>query len=390
MKNYKHILAMRDGVIIAADDFANIAAIVNGKAYRTSDYRPIDEEGRQLRADNQYTIQQLIPEAREAYKRLHAATPSSGEDDSRINAITRELQSSELIRSNQEKELASLKKQLAELKAKQPAEAKNHKCFGKCLNWLKKGIPPYLFGPAGTGKSYLAIQLAEALGCKQFEQISGVSDAITDLSGYTDANGNYQSTAFYRVWKNGGMLLIDEMDTSVSQELAKVNNAIANGIYCFPEAAGGMIKRHPECYIIGSGNTIMRGADAEYTGREALDISTCDRFIPVRCHYDREIEMQLSNGNTELVTFIHDYRKAFKAAGISTLASYRAIIKVTVNETMPDMNTAEALLYGLTGVLNSDDVHYIISAYTGNRDNKYFKALSEVVNLLKAEEREDD
>lgn len=390
MSKFKHILAMDEnsGLILSADERGIVRAIVGGKAYRTDDFRPVDGDGRQLRADNQETIKRLMPIASAELQKVVNATKNSENTTNNNAYITELVEKLEKVTTYAE----SLTKQNAELMEKLKTQQKDEPIKHESFNRIKAGLLdaaelkryPYMIGPSGTGKSYLAKQIAEALGVR-FYQVGGVVDAITQLTGYTDANGNYVKTEFYRAWKDGGLILFDEFDSSVPEALVLINNALSNGYFTFPDAAGGTLEKNERCYIIAAGNTTGRGADSEYTGRYALDVATLDRFFPVVCKYDRKIELKLANGDTELVDFIHDYRAAVKRANISALATYRAINSVIKFQSYGD-DIAHALRFGLTGTLPADDVKII--AENIPQTNKYAKALTAVVEILTEEEKD--
>lgn len=69
-----------------------------------------------------------------------------------------------------------------------------------------------MVGPAGSGKTTIASQVAQALGL-DFYCYGAISQAFEFL-GYYDANGKYVETDFYRAFKHGGLVLMDEMDAS--------------------------------------------------------------------------------------------------------------------------------------------------------------------------------
>lgn len=72
-------------------------------------------------------------------------------------------------------------------------------------------------------------QVAEALGLDFY-----FTNAVTQeykLTGFIDANGNYQETQFYKAFTKGGLFFLDEMDASIPETLIILNAAIANRYY---------------------------------------------------------------------------------------------------------------------------------------------------------------
>ena len=134
------------------------------------------------------------------------------------------------------KQQAEINKLMEELKLAQKTGAKQeilHEKFGKILNLLKRKQAVYCYGQAGTGKSEMAKQLADALGLK-FYPMSTLTQEFK-LHGFVDGNGKYHETNFYRAFKNGGLFFLDEMDSCASDVLVGINGALANGYYDFPE-----------------------------------------------------------------------------------------------------------------------------------------------------------
>ena len=89
--------------------------------------------------------------------------------------------------------------------------------------------------------------------------------------------------------------------------------------------------RHPETILIAAANTIGRGADAQYVGRNQLDAATLDRFIlaMIRVDYDPALECHIMDGapNGELcLGWIHGLRDSIDRAKLRRLASTRLVI----------------------------------------------------------------
>ena len=111
-----------------------------------------------------------------------------------------------------------------------------HEKFETILKFVANNEPVFLAGPAGSGKNVICKQVAEALGLKFY-----FTNAVTQeykLTGFTDANGNYQPTQFFKAFTEGGVFMLDEMDASIPEVLIILNAAIANGYFDFPAPIG--------------------------------------------------------------------------------------------------------------------------------------------------------
>jgi hypothetical protein len=152
---------------------------------------------------------------------------------------------------------------------------------------MKRRKHLYLHGPAGTGKSHIAWQIADALqlpfACMSFCAQSGKSD----LLGYMDAHGNYVSTPFYDIYKNGGVFCLDEMDAANPNLINLLNGGLAGKMMSFP---CGMVQRHPDFVVVASANTFGTGSTEMFIGRNPLDAASQDRFQKVYIDYDRDLE----------------------------------------------------------------------------------------------------
>lgn len=234
---------------------------------------------------------------------------------------------------------------------------KLHNKFETVLKFVKMNEPVFLTGPAGSGKNVLCKQVAKALGLDFY-----FSNAVTQeykITGFTDANGTFHETQFYKAFKNGGLFMLDEIDASIPEVLVILNAAIANRYFDFP-APIGYVEAHPDFRVIAAGNTFGLGADYEYVGRNQLDMASLDRFALIPIDYDREIEICVANGNVELVNFADDFRNAAKASGIHCVISYRGIQRMS--KMLQLLEVEEVLETCLLKNLQKDDVSMIYNA----------------------------
>ena len=246
-----------------------------------------------------------------------------------------------------------------------------HAQYDTIKTCLECGIPVYLGGPAGAGKNYTVEQIAKELGW-DFYFANSVQDEFK-LTGYKDANSNYNETEFYQacVCENDCIFFLDEIDASTPEVLVLLNAAIANGYFNFP--VGRVEFNH--VHFVAAGNTMGNGADDMYTGRMSLDGATLDRFVMIDFDYDRRVELKLANGNAELVDFIHEIRDTCTMLGIRATFSYRAIISVTKLESA-GMPLETIIKIAVVKGMDSDTLRTI--NLSGN--TRYSKAL----NSLKA------
>jgi hypothetical protein len=185
-------------------------------------------------------------------------------------------------------------------------------------NGIKEGI--LLVGPAGSGKTTLAEQIANALSLP-FYGCGKTSDEVK-ITGYMDGGGTYRTTSFRKAYEFGGVFLFDEMDGWSADALIAVNAPLAGRWGDFPD---GMVKRHPDFIALGAANTFGRGADRQYVGREQLDAATLDRFAIIEVDYDEDLELAISC-NAEWTKYVQKVRKAVMAEKVRHVVSPRASI----------------------------------------------------------------
>lgn len=253
---------------------------------------------------------------------------------------------------------------------------KPHPLFKKVLTLVVNdrvtGRYPWLFGDAGSGKSTIAKQVADALGLP-FYSVSSLQQKY-ELEGYTDATGKLVETVFYKAAKEGGIFLFDEASTTSAEVQVAFNSMLANLWYNFPKE--GMINAHPDFHIIAADNTTGRGGNSTYSARFQMDASTLDRYTAIRVDYTEELDMAMAENDTELVTFIRDLRKAINEARLSYTASPRALRAIKAHQKMDVFTELEAFELGLCSSWNKQDIRTLAARIEG--DNKYYKLFNDL------------
>ena len=217
-------------------------------------------------------------------------------------------------------------------------EGRTHVQFEQLLKVIDEGHRNLLMvGPAGSGKTTLAKNVAEALDL-DFGFIS-LSAGVTETHLFgrmlpkADGTWGYVESVFVRVYRNGGIYLLDELDAADANVMVSVNAALANGCLCNP-VTGEVVERHKDCYIIGAANTWGRGGDSQYVGRNALDAATMDRFVLTTLHieYDTDLELELVRARLdpdktrELLTWVTRLREKITDNRLRRIASTRLVV----------------------------------------------------------------
>jgi MoxR-like ATPase len=190
------------------------------------------------------------------------------------------------------------------------------------LKAVANDVPVMLVGPAGSGKTTLCEQVAEAIDLRFY--FTGAVSSEYKLSGFVDAQGRIVSTAFREAYKNGGLFLFDEVDASMPQAIMAFNAALANGHCDFPGDTAPT-PRHPDFRVVAAANTYGRGADRQYVGRNQLDAASLDRFAVITLDYDETLETALS-GNVSWAKRVQRIRREIEKQQVRHIVSPRATI----------------------------------------------------------------
>lgn len=259
----------------------------------------------------------------------------------------------------------------------------HHPLWDELCDFYKLHKHVYIYGPAGTGKSYVVQQLAKHLNVP-FHQ-SGCVGETWELLGSTDAHGNYQPTEFYNSFKEGGIFLLDEMDGCDDRVLVAINNVLSNGRCTFPN--GETLEKKDDWAVFATGNTNGHGATIDYNSRSKLDISTLDRFIVLPFDYDNSIELLAAQGDSNMVDFFHGYRKACKKLGVHSIATYRSLDLIAVFS-KKGYDLKHLIDICLIKGINLEDVEAIYNEvkYNIDNNNKYLTALYDYIKEAKDNE----
>jgi len=173
-----------------------------------------------------------------------------------------------------------------------------HVMFGYVLTLAECRIPIFLVGEFGTGKSWLAGQIADYLGVDYGETPMCLGATRGDLLGRFTANPDqaFIAARFAEIYGNGGVFNFEEFDAGDPGLLIVLNNAMA-GNHFYNSMNGDMIERSPEFIAVATGNTYGYGANTRYTAREHLDEATLDRWRMGRVwvDFDRDLEQFLAD-----------------------------------------------------------------------------------------------
>ena len=243
--------------------------------------------------------------------------------------------------------------------------------FENILNLVASGENVYLYGPAGSGKNVICEEIAKSLGVQFYYQNTILTKF--DVSGYKNAKGEFENTPFYNAWKNGGLIMFDELDNSQAEAIIALNAALANGYYTFPDS-GERVEKHPNFRCMAAGNTHGQGATDEYCGRYQMDESSRDRFAFIKIDYNEKIEKSIAGVHTDVVEFIHDIRQAAAKLHIKLIAGYRAIGKLCKFYDSDVEFTLNAYIFK---GMNIDDIKQISGCLCKN--NRYTDAITKMV-----------
>lgn len=205
------------------------------------------------------------------------------------------------------------------------------------LQYMASKMPILMVGPAGSGKTHIAVQCAEILDMEHHAISVNEQTSKTDFLGYKDATGQIVTTPFREVYEKGGVFIIDEIDAGNPNVLTVINSALSNDFCAFPD---GMVKRHKDFICVCTANTFGQGESLQYIGRNILDAATKDRFVSVFINYSDVIETMLI---TTYLGLLKDLREYFDKNGLSFVVSTRGGIRLET-------------LHSAKGSLNEGDI----------------------------------
>ena len=184
------------------------------------------------------------------------------------------------------------------------ADGKKRKIFDLMLSDFEAGNNVYLYGGAGTGKTFIAGQIAKALNyklitlnCNQFTSPLDIIGGQT-IEGYqegrvTDAFGNlFLPEVNPRTGKeySGAVLLLDELPKLDPNTAGVLNDALSKikdpverteaGKEVPPtiQNGRGTIINKKNVFVIATGNSLLNEADVNYEANFKQDLSLQDRF----------------------------------------------------------------------------------------------------------------
>jgi len=213
-----------------------------------------------------------------------------------------------------------------------------------------------LVGDAGTGKSTLAEQVAEALGLRfhPFSCSGGVAES--KLFGRMTPNLNtgeevYRASELVDYFRNGGVFLLDEMDGLDANVLTAANGMFEAKRWAAP--SGEVIERHPDFILFSAMNTYGTGASRLYTGRSQLDAASLDRWVVLDCDYDAELERSLCSVPAIVDTF-HGIRAKVRSLGLRRWVTGRMIERAEVAHVCHGATATDAVRAQLSGWTDAD------------------------------------
>lgn len=159
----------------------------------------------------------------------------------------------------------------------------------------KGGFHVYMKGGAGTGKSYIARDVADTLAGGNLHEINlaNAMPSAIDGSVTPDPERPILDTAPIRWARKGGFLFMDEIDRSHPTTLVPLNGVLAmNPGEQWATKYFGSIPLPEDARVICAGNTWGTSTDKKYRSANALDFATIDRVRMGRMEINRDAKLE--------------------------------------------------------------------------------------------------
>ena len=199
---------------------------------------------------------------------------------------------------------------------------RKHPCYDKLRLLVALRKNAWLVGPAGSGKTTAAKQIADELNIPFAAPSIGRETTKSEIFGFMHAHGGVVRTMFRECWENGGLILLDEFDYASAAVGTSLNTATSSPFAGFPDST---IERHPDFALIATANTYGTGATSQYIGSNALNAATLNRFVFLKWPYDEAMERAISM-NKDWAQHVQRHRKAASDLNINFVISPRATI----------------------------------------------------------------
>ena len=160
-----------------------------------------------------------------------------------------------------------------------------HNKFDEIYTLVKHKFLVLLMGEKGSGKTTIAMQVADKLGYGFYSIPMTRQTTLSHLLGFKTVTGEYSSSFLYEAAVNGGVVLLDELNAADPNVLLCLNT-IENGYLSFP---CGIVNLHENFRLIATSNP----TDERYAARNRLDGATLDRFEVVDIDHDDSLEKEL-------------------------------------------------------------------------------------------------
>lgn len=168
-----------------------------------------------------------------------------------------------------------------------------HPAMSVLIEFANLKLPVYIHGPTGGGKTTATKILAEkVLKVPFYRKVMSSQSSESTLMGYGNSAGEYVPGIAYTAYKDGGLLLVDELDNG-NANINTVIKQLNDGDTCYFPVVGN-IPKHENFYLIANANTVGNGATRQYVGRAPQDKAMLNTFAYLEWNYDPDFERELA------------------------------------------------------------------------------------------------
>lgn len=213
-----------------------------------------------------------------------------------------------------------------------------HNKFNEVLILANAGIPTLLTGEKGSGKTTVAMQVADGLKIPFFSVSMTRQTTLSQLLGFMSVNGTYVPSQLRGVAEKGGLFLLDEIDAGDANVLLCLNT-IENGFIAFPD---GIMNLHKDFRLMATANP--QDQHEHYVGRSKLDAATLDRFDIIDLEHDAALEQTLVD--QDVYQHINAMREVMASQNSSKTVSMRDALRYQKRK---ELNLLEDFMFRVCG-----------------------------------------